>query len=871
MKILYYLGIMRGLYFQMLLIVTGCCIIQQPVLAQDKTLKKRYTRELDSLWSKNVYINALSNDGQWIAFEEAYHNKQSTLYLRNTRGTTSLKFATSGIFNFSNNNKWFAYTTPDNKLKVIDLSNLHEEVYNDIQSFSFSYTGNFIAANAVKPDISASLLVIDLVHNNSRSFSNAGDCVWHPNADLLAAQFMSEKSGESVLIDAVKLQYHVIYKYQNSVCFDLKWTGSGNALTFLETAGHQHKIHFYDVVKKEHKMLDNDVLNKHFLNAVISNRGLSISDDGNNVFFYRKSSREVPDIEAMEAWDTDEPWIYPQMKDYKKNELPFLLTAWDVRSDRILEIADKETPSALFNPNHPYSLVFNKLVYEPQYRQFLEADIYSINNKSGKKQLVIKKQSIQPELIALSPKGNYVAYFNDSNWWIFNVKTRESENVTSKLKEAFRDVKGSWTNENIPFGSPGWSEDENLILYDQYDIWLMDPTGMKYQKITSGRAKKIKFRINRDSRRNDAKYLSHFSKNTGISFDLDKGILLDMTGEDFSSGFAFFKKKTGVKELCFAPIKVDEPLISLNKNILAFKTYRYNLPPSIHVLELNNKLSKILYQSNTALLDYDLGQDQVVHYPGQDGDMQKGVLIYPANFQAGRKYPMIVYIYEQTAEFVNSYNSPTQYSYTGFNILNFVTKDYFVLLPDIIYRQQNPGYSALQSVRAAVSEVLKNKSVDKNRIGLIGHSFGGYETAYIATQSNIFAAAVAGAPVTDLVSWYHDVAWDWKRDQMWRIESQQYRMGASFYDLKEQYNKNSPLYNVQQLNTPLLLWAGKEDYNVNWSQSIYMHMAMKRLHKKGKLLLFKNEGHNIMNLDNQELLSKEIEEWFDTFCKKGME
>ncbi|WP_163411247.1 alpha/beta hydrolase family protein [Flavobacterium ajazii] len=270
-------------------------------------------------------------------------------------------------------------------------------------------------------------------------------------------------------------------------------------------------------------------------------------------------------------------------------------------------------------------------------------------------------------------------------------------------------------------------------------------------------------------------------------------------------------------------------------------------------------------------MDYDLGQDQVVHYPGQDGDMQRGVLIYPANFQTGRKYPMIVYIYEQTAEFVNSYNSPTQYSYTGFNILNFVTKDYFVLLPDIVYRQQNPGYSALQSVRAAVSEVLKNKSVDKNRIGLIGHSFGGYETAYITTQSNIFAAAVAGAPVTDLVSWYHDVAWDWKRDQMWRIESQQYRMGASFYDLKEQYNKNSPLYNVQQLNTPLLLWAGKEDYNVNWSQSIYMHMAMKRLHKKGKLLLFKNEGHNIMNPDNQELLSKEIEEWFDTFCKKGME
>lgn len=871
MKTLYYSGIRRDYYFQLLLYVTMFCMVQEPVCAQHQAIKKRYTRELDTLWSKNVYINTLSNDGKWIAFQEVYQKKSNVLYLKNTQGTTTLKLATSGIFNFSNNNRWFAYTTPDNKLRAIDLKSLHEEVYDDIQSFSFSYSGNFIAANVAKPEISASLLVIDLLHKRSRNYSNVGDYNWHPKEDMLVAQFVNEESYESLLLNAVTLQSDIISICDSCVCSNLKWSGSGNALTFLESVGQQHKVHFYHLAKREYKVLDNDIFDKHSMNTVISGRELSISDDGNTIFFYRESRMPIIDIEGFEVWNTDEPWIFPQMKDYRKNELPFLLTMWDVRNDRIFKIADNDTPSVLFNPNHLYSLVFDKLAYEPQYKQFLETDIYSVNNESGSKQLIVKKQSIQPELITLSPKGNFIAYFNESNWWIYNLHTGKAKNVTTGLKESFRDIKGSWTNENIPFGSPGWTEDERLIVYDEYDIWLMDPTEIKSQKISSGRAKEIKFRVNKDSRRNDAKYLSYFSRNTGVSFDLNKGVLLDMTGQDFRTGLAFYKDKTGIRDLYFDAVKVDEPLISTDKDILVFKTFRYNLPPAIHSLELNNKQEKKLYQSNAALMEYDLGNDQVVYYRSQDDKMQRGTLLYPANFQNGKKYPMIVYIYEQTAEFVNSYNSPTQYSYTGFNILNFVTQDYFVLLPDIIYHTKDPGYSALQSVTAAVGEVLKTKPVDKNRIGLIGHSFGGYETAYIATQSNLFAAAVAGAPVTDLVTWYHDIAWDWKRDQMWRIESQQYRMGGSFYDLKDQYNKNSPLYNVQQLNTPLLLWAGKEDYNVNWSQSIYIHMAMKRLHKKGKLLLFKNEAHNIMNQDNQALLSKAVEEWFNTYCKKGME
>ncbi|VDH17447.1 Predicted dienelactone hydrolase [Algoriella xinjiangensis] len=193
---------------------------------------------------------------------------------------------------------------------------------------------------------------------------------------------------------------------------------------------------------------------------------------------------------------------------------------------------------------------------------------------------------------------------------------------------------------------------------------------------------------------------------------------------------------------------------------------------------------------------------------------------------------------------------------------------YFVFLPNLEYQIGNLGESIVVNIENSVEELASRSYIDKNRLGLIGHSFGGYEATFIATHSNFFKAIVAGSGVMDLVSWSHDVQWEgWFREQAWRLESQQFRMKHSYYTDKNNYLRNSPFYHVENMKTPLLLWAGKSDYNINWYQSIYMYMAMKKLNKEGKLILFNNDGHYLTRKENQEMLYDSILNWFNTYLK----
>src|SRR5690606_31619782 len=146
--------------------------------------------------------------------------------------------------------------------------------------------------------------------------------------------------------------------------------------------------------------------------------------------------------------------------------------------------------------------------------------------------------------------------------------------------------------------------------------------------------------------------------------------------------------------------------------------------------------------------------------------------------------------------------------------------DYFVLLPDIHYEITQVGMSAVKCVESSVKKALTLGNIDKNKIGLIGHSFGGYETAYIITQSSLFKAAVAGAGVYDLTSFNFDIFKMTGQPEIMRSENIPFRMKNHYYESPENYLKNSPIHHFSKVNTPLLVWSGKNDLNVNPQQSI---------------------------------------------------
>jgi len=228
---------------------------------------------------------------------------------------------------------------------------------------------------------------------------------------------------------------------------------------------------------------------------------------------------------------------------------------------------------------------------------------------------------------------------------------------------------------------------------------------------------------------------------------------------------------------------------------------------------------------------------------------------------------MITFYYETLSNRVHHYQNPSYFNSGGPNVSNFTTQGYFVFYPDIVFEIPDPGISAVNCILAGVNNMLKLPYIDKDRLGVFGHSFGGYETLFLITQTDMFATAVAAAGAGNMRSYYLSMAWLWNRPQSWRFEKQQWRMGDTYFNIPEAYERNSPINYVQNVITPLLSWAGKKDTNVNWEQHLEFFIAMRKLKKEHIMVLYENEGHSLMNPDNQIDMTNKLFDWYNYYLK----
>ncbi len=133
-----------------------------------------------------------------------------------------------------------------------------------------------------------------------------------------------------------------------------------------------------------------------------------------------------------------------------------------------------------------------------------------------------------------------------------------------------------------------------------------------------------------------------------------------------------------------------------------------------------------------------------MNYVSDKGDSLQGALFLPAGYEEGKKYPTIVYYYEKLSQILHFYNRP-DYSRTGWNPTMYTSNGYAVFIPDIVYRVNDPGMSAVWCVIPGVKAAIQTGVIDEQHIGIHGHSWGGYQTAFLITQTDMFRAAAAGA------------------------------------------------------------------------------------------------------------------------------
>ncbi|MEO8255331.1 MAG: prolyl oligopeptidase family serine peptidase, partial [Flavobacterium sp.] len=593
---------------------------------------------------------------------------------------------------------------------------------------------------------------------------------------------------------------------------------------------------------------------------------LGISDDGTLVFFMVKRKPDQNGVKndlAVQIWNAADKELFPFRSSYGNAQDTPRLVYWEAGNNHFSPIGADQHAVAILGAKQQFALVYNPDSNKPTFKQEADRDYYLLDLKTGIKTLFLKQHSGTFGKLFFSPYGKYIVYFKACNWWVYSMETGVHNNITANTAASFYDDSNEESEEPNPYGYAGFTEnDASVFLYDKFDIWQFKCNGTVAKKLTCGRENQQVCRL-ADTDKGNIDSIVFKAKAIDTEHHL---VLRVQTIDNSKSGYFSLDKKQQLQPIIYEPKSISSIHKAKTSNTYMYVQQDFNEPPTLFV-KRRNEPAKVIHKSNSQQNHYGWGKSELISYKNSQGTAIKGVLFYPFDYDPNRQYPMIVNIYQKQTKALHTYVNPSLLNGSAFNVTYFTSLDYFVLLPDIVYQIGSPGYAAADCVIAAAESAIATASIDKAKMGLIGHSYGGYETDFIITQTNLFAAAVAGSGVSDLTSGYLSVNWANKNTNSWRYEYQQFRMRKTLFENDESYQKNSPIHFASNVNTPLLSYTGAEDSQVNPYQTMEFYVALRRLKKEHIMLLYPKESHVIQGHENQIDLTCKISEWFGYYLK----
>ena len=409
------------------------------------------------------------------------------------------------------------------------------------------------------------------------------------------------------------------------------------------------------------------------------------------------------------------------------------------------------------------------------------------------------------------------------------------------------------------YGFVKWMDNnEQFIIYDKYDLWLVDAKGVKPSvALTNGRKDKIVYRFtetdpDRTAFKNNAILLLKGFYETDKSESIARF--------ELESKKLFVIQHLGMHLTTVVAAKKSDDIALLQEDEIQ--------SPNVYLYQFENKLQspKPISAINPQQSQYNWMTSQLVKWKAYTGKTAEGVLYLPENFNAKEKYPMIVYFYERNNQTLHNYLAPAP-TPSRLNIPFFVSRGYVVFVPDIWYQKGYPGQGAYDYILSGTRAMVQKGFIDSTKIGLQGQSWGGYQIAYLITKTNLYAAAWAGAPVVNMTSAYGGIRWGTGMNRQFQYEKTQSRIGASLWERPDLYIKNSALFSLPKVTTPLVIMSNDADDAVPWYQGIEMFTAMRRLHKKVWLLVYNNEAHNLVERRNRKDIQIREQQFFDSYLK----
>lgn len=597
----------------------------------------------------------------------------------------------------------------------------------------------------------------------------------------------------------------------------------------------------------------------------------SFSKDGKRLFLGTNPPPIVQDttllpeeIVNVEVWHWQDDYIYTEQNvRLPRERRRSFVAVMDLPSGKLTQLATEEISEIRLDEEGKAGFALG--IDDSAYRMLRTWDISSFNDlylvdmKNGTTKPIAKAIKGNARF---SPDAGFVYWYSspDSAWYTYHITSGKTTNLTKGLPVTFSDELNDSPEYPSSYNLAGWTlNEESILIYDRYDIWKFDPLGNKAPE-----------RLTNNGRENQWVYRYEKLDDEERFIDLSKALTLSLFDEkNKDAGFAILRPgtatpqqllKTGHRYNLIAKAKEADVLLYTKENFQEF--------PDLHVAEANFAKARKVTTANPQQSKYRWGTAELVKWLSLDNIELEGILYKPENFDPNKKYPMVVFYYERFSNTLHNHHKPEPIR-SAVHRTMYVSNDYLVFVPDVAYKIGFPGESALNAILPGVTSLIQQGFVDPKKVGLQGHSWSGYQTAYILTKSNMFAAAEAGAIVANMTSAYGGIRWETGLARAFQYEKTQSRLGVSIWENPTRYIENSPLFYADKIETPLLLMHNDADGHVPWYQGIEMYVAMRRLNKPTWMLNYNGEPHWPVKRQNRIDFQKRMMQFFDHYLKEA--
>ena len=880
-------------------------LVCAPLRAASDDEKRPFTIDDYAHW-RSIVSTAISADGIWVTFAYRKTRSDDEFVVRSTEGEK--EHAISGASNpqFTEDSLWLGYIQNlpwkeaeklrkqkkpvPKKAVLLNLATGEKTTFPNASSFLFDKKSGFMAVKKDKADPKAKhrgsdLILVDLKTGAQQNLGNVAEHTFNKPGSFLAytvdaadkagngLYLLDLTSGSQSALDTGEAEYaHPTWNEQGTALAALRGTKQeafrekdNILLAYTGIGSGDIRSHRYDPAQD--KEFPEGMVISERASGSTSRFRRSASPARGNLFWdeqaaqvfcgIKEQDQEPKTLEEgedppadVDVWHWKDEYLQSVQKIRASRDRNFTYrSVYNLESARFIRLCDERMRTASVTRDGRWAVGQDSKAYISDWKES-QADYYRVDTRTGERTLMLKAQK---RTLGLSPDSAHFLYWKDGHIWDYVLDSGRAVNLTARASVSFEDDDFDHPGTRPPFGITGWSKDrQSVILTHKYDLYRQPLDGSPAVNLTgnTGSEQEIRFR-----------YIQTDPEEKFI--DLENPLLLSAFGRwDKQAGF-FRLERDKLEKLIYDKNHFGRPLKAKKADRYLFTMESFLDFPDYYVAGDGFQDPRRLTEANPHRQEFRWGHNLLVEYTNSAGRRLQGVLMVPDDREDGERLPMLVDFYEKNSH--NLYRfSRLVYRDTPM-FYKYVSNGYLVLLPDVHFNTRTTHSDMLDCVEAAVRKVIDMGYADPARIGLHGHSFSGQGAAFISTQSKMFAAIVAGAAATNLISDFNQL---WKSSGTNQHRYDYYgqgRFGTNPFDDLELYMRESALFNAATMDTPLLILHGTADGSVEWLQGIEFYNALRFLGKNVILLSYPGQGHHATKLENQIDFQKRMEQFYDHY------